>query len=219
MTLHPNIIAGAMREAAVLVTSDTGFDIDSKGDCEKYTATFEFLLNCVVTSETLAEAAVEVVVGEFANPLPVHNPTAAQAAVANPDPFPAPVAAPAPQAAPQAPAPQHAQPAPPPQYQQPVYAQPTALPQQAPPPPASISPNSSEDELWASLIAEFQVNGRLVSWEDKRQRKGPNGRGADFAHLQIQKQGKDGKWWPMGLWLNNRTPGWVLPALQQAGLG
>lgn len=199
MTLHPNIIAGALREAAVLVNSSHApFDVGSAVHRQAYTETFEFLVRTVLGSEALADAAVEVVVGEFASPAPAPNP--------GPPPQMAP---PAPQAAPQ-PAPA--------QYAPAQYAAPTPLPQQAPPPPASVSPNSSEDELWASLISEFQTHGRLVSWEDKRQRKGPNGRGADFAHTQIQKQGKDGKWWPMGLWLNNRTPGWVLPALQQVGL-
>jgi len=201
---HPNIIAGALREAAVLVTSgNKEFNPDSTEQRKVFTDTFEFLLNVIGDSPTLAAASF---------------PGAEQVPAPAQDPFPQPqVAAPAPQAAP-APAPA---PAPQPQYQpqpQQQFVQPAAMPQAAPPPPASISPNSTEDELWASLIAEVQANGRLVTWEDKRPSKGPNARGADFAHTQIQKQSKDGKWWPMGLWINNRTPGWVLPALQQIGM-
>lgn len=102
-----------------------------------------------------------------------------------------------------------AQPAPPPQA--PPVAQ--AVPAGAPPQAGPIHANSTDDELWANLVAEMQAgNGTPQNWWDNRLTK-RSANAADFAHKILQKPSqKTGRMWPVGLWMK-RVPAWAAPVV------
>lgn len=207
MTTNEDIAIAAVQTAYSRMES---FDPTSETSVQFLTATSEklaeIMLGLAGTTQIQqafpgATAAPAVAPPPAASPAPMAAPPAAQQGMApaappgNPAPFPGGGAAPGG-------VPQGGQP------------QPVMAPQGGPVAAGEIHANSSNDELWANLVADMQANGRATIWYDNRFTK-KTARGADFAHTQIQKLSpKDGRMWPLGLWMN-RCPDWAAAIINQ----
>lgn len=168
---HPNIIAGCLREAAVLFGTDP-FDPDSQEDRDWFAKTFHFMLDLTATQEEAGPMVTAPLV-EATFPGAVEVPVQANPTL---------VAAPAPATV----APQYPAVAP--------------APAHTPAPTGAIHSHSPKDEQWANLVMELQQGGPHTWWDNRIEKRSPQSPDFRHKDLDAAPN-RAGKVYKLGLYL------------------